>query len=307
VFDTYGATSLFTTPRDLLTWMAQLDKPSVTSANLVAQMETPAALTDGTSTNYGFGLSVGRYRGLRVVGHSGADAGYRAHAERYPDHGVAVVVLCNASNTNPGNLARRIADVVLGSSMQPLAAAVDTTKASISPDVRNRWVGTYRDRVSRLILRVQLAGDTLTLGDGRRLTPSSDTTAFAPGGNQQFALQLADDGVVRGIALTPRGTRAVFFTREPSFTPGPAALRVFAGEYRSDELSITYQIAVTDTGLVMRERRSPDIKLEPTIPDAFAMVPFGSVLEFTRSGGRISGFFLSDGRMRRVRFVRITR
>jgi CubicO group peptidase (beta-lactamase class C family) len=74
VFDTYGATSLFATPRDLLTWMAQLDKPSATSATLVTQMQTPGVLTDGTSTNYGFGLSVGRYRGLRVVGHSGADA-----------------------------------------------------------------------------------------------------------------------------------------------------------------------------------------------------------------------------------------
>jgi CubicO group peptidase (beta-lactamase class C family) len=307
VFDTYGATSLFTTPRDLIMWMAQLDKPSVTSGGLVAQMQTPGLLTDGTSTNYGFGLSMGRYRGLRVVGHAGADAGYRAHAERYPDHGVSIVVLCNASNTNPGIMARRIADVVLGFRMEPPAPAVDTTRAAISPEARTRWAGTYRDSISRLILRVRMSGDTITLGDGRRLTPSSDTTAFAPGGSQQFTLSVVN-GAVRGIAIAPRGTRAVFFRREPPFAPARAALPAYAGEYRSDELYTTYRIALTDSGLVLRTRRAPDIRLEPSVPDGFALVPYGSVIEFTRTVGRVvNGFLLTDGRMRGVRFVRISR
>lgn len=303
VFDTYGATSLFTTPRDLLTWMAQLDKPSVTSGKLVGEMETSGVLTDGTPTSYGFGLSVGRYRGLRVVGHSGADAGYRSQAERFPERGLAIVVLCNASTSNPGVLSRRVADVILGSSVPPAAVAVDTTRGEMSAEARARWAGTYRDTVSRLALRVRLSGDTITLGDGRRLVPSNDTTAFAPGGSQAFTLHCAA-GAVRGISITPHGTRAVFLRREPPFNPDSWALAAFAGNYRSDELETAYQIAVSDSGLVLRRRRMTDVRLEPSAPDAFTM-RFGSVLEFTRGAGdRVSGFVLSDGRVRGVRFVR---
>jgi hypothetical protein len=202
-------------------------------------------------------------------------------------------------------MARRIADVILGSSMERRQRR-GTPRASISSEARRRWAGTYRDSVSRMIMRVRLTGDTMTLGDGRRLTPSSDTTAFVPGGSQQFTLHVAN-GVARGISLAPRGTRAVFFRREAAFAPAPAALRAFAGEYRSDELSITYRIAVTDSGLVLRGRRSPEIRLEPSTPEGFTLVAYGSVLEFTRSAGRIIGFLLTDGRMRGVRFARVAR
>lgn len=303
VFDTYGATSLFTTTRDLLVWMAQLDKPSVTSAALVRQMETSAVLTDGTPTNYGFGLSIGRYRGLRVVGHSGADAGYRSQAERYPDRGLGVAVLCNASTSNPSQLARRVADAVLGSTAPAEVAAVDTTRGVMSDVARVRWAGTYRDPVSRLVLRVRLVGDTLSLGDGRRLVPSSDTTAFA--GGQHFTLRVAD-GAATGIALSPRGTRDVFLRREPPFAPDRQARLAFAGTYRSAELEVAYQIVSTDSGLVLRRRRMNDIRLEPAAQDGFTL-PFGSVLEFARGpGNRITGFVLNDGRVRGVRFVRIS-
>jgi hypothetical protein len=44
----------------------------------VRAAETSAVLNDGTPTGYGYGLSVGRYRGLTAIGHGGADAGYRA-------------------------------------------------------------------------------------------------------------------------------------------------------------------------------------------------------------------------------------
>src|SRR5205814_9474826 len=73
VFDTYGATSLFTTARDLLVWMANLDNPRVGSRKLIDEMQTSGVLADGTPTGYGFGLTLERYRGLRVIGHGGAD------------------------------------------------------------------------------------------------------------------------------------------------------------------------------------------------------------------------------------------
>ncbi|MDA0897610.1 MAG: serine hydrolase [Proteobacteria bacterium] len=63
-------------------------------------------LNDGMATDYGFGLVVNHYRGLKTVGHSGADAGYRADVVRFPDQDLAIAVFCNLSTIAPGVLTR---------------------------------------------------------------------------------------------------------------------------------------------------------------------------------------------------------
>ncbi len=303
VFDTYGATSLFTTPRDLLTWMAQLDSPRVGSAKLHEAIQVSGVLNDGTPTNYGFGLTLGRYRGLRVVGHGGADAGYRSQVERYPERGIAIAVLCNASNSGPGVLTRRVADVLLGTSAPPETLAADTIARPIAAEMRTRWVGTYRDTISHLVLRIRQKGETLSLGDGRRLIPSSDTTAFVPGSPSRAILHM-EGGRVRGLTQLPRSTRDLYYRREAPPAPDRAALAAFAGEYFSDELDVTYRLVVGDSGLVVRARRLENVTLEPAWTDAFT-TNFGTVIQFTRNGKRVDGFTISDGRTRGVKFTRV--
>ena len=52
--------------------------------------------------------------------------------------------------------------------------------------------------------------------------------------------------------------------------------------------------------------REFDLERRAFVPDGFTL-PFGSVLEFTRGPGtRITGFVLNDGRVRGVRFVRVS-
>src|SRR5690349_13597457 len=109
-YDTYGATSLFTTVGDLLIWEANLDHPTVGDAQLIARMEQPTPLTTGDTSLYGLGLALTSYRGARVVEHGGADAGYRSYVGRFPAQGLAIAIACNASTVNTTALARRVAD-----------------------------------------------------------------------------------------------------------------------------------------------------------------------------------------------------
>lgn len=51
-FDTYGATSLFSTVGDLLKWEANVAKPTVGNAALFRAMEASAVLANGDSTAY---------------------------------------------------------------------------------------------------------------------------------------------------------------------------------------------------------------------------------------------------------------
>ncbi|MEP7380363.1 MAG: serine hydrolase domain-containing protein [Gemmatimonadota bacterium] len=304
VFDTYGATSLFTTSLDLLKWMANLDHPTVGTAALVAAAQTSGVLNDGTPTGYGYGLTVGSYRGLKAIGHGGADAGYRAQVERYPERGIAVAVLCNASSAVPSVLLRRVTDVLLGTSAPPQVASIDTVTRPVAVALKQPWVGVYRDTLTQQVMRIRLTNDTLRLQDGRMLATTSDTSARI--GNSASALVLRSvGGVVTAVQQLPRSTRDLVFRREVAFTPDRAALAAFAGTYESDELDVRYTLAVTDSGLVVRHRKLGEMLMVPTWRDAFT-VHYNFFCQFTRDrSGKVTGFSINDGRVRGVRFDRV--
>ncbi len=304
VFDTYGATSLFTTAGDLLTWMANLDHPIVGTPAMVKAAQTSAVLNDGTPTGYGYGLTVGAYPGLTAIGHGGADAGYRAQVERYPERGIAIAVACNASIAAPNVLLRKVADVLIGTSAPPPTLSIDTVARSVPLITRQRWAGLYRDTISQQVIRVRLTSDTLRLQDGRTLTATSDSSARIGSGGSALVFH-STAGVVTSAEQVPRSTRPLVFRREAPFAPDRAALATFAGTYESDELDVRYVLATTDSGLVLRQRKLGELKLEPTARDAFA-IDDGIFLQFSRDRSRtVSGFTLTDGRMRGVRFERV--
>lgn len=305
VFDTYGATSLFSTTGDLLTWMANLDQPTVGSAALVAEAQKSAVLSDGTPANYGYGLSLGTYRGLPVVGHGGADAGYRAQIERYPSRGLGIAVLCNAASAVPSVLARRVADVMLGSSVPPDAStATDSATFAATPAQLERWVGVYRDSVAQTVMRVRRAGDGLRLGDGRSLTPTSDTSARVGTGPGRLVLRI-EMGEVTGVRQLPRGLRDIVLRRETAVTPSKAVLAPYVGTYYSDELDVRYELVSNDTVLALKHRKfNGNALLRAEFVDGFSST-MGATFLFTRDAKkRITGFTLSDGRVRGVRFER---
>ena len=81
----HGNGGLLTTVADLLRWNEALTKGTIPGgAELVTLLETPGKLNDGSPIEYGLGLGVGTFRGLRAVTHGGATAGYRTYLARWP-------------------------------------------------------------------------------------------------------------------------------------------------------------------------------------------------------------------------------
>ncbi len=111
-----GATSLFTTADDLARWLDNFRHETVGGPGVMEMMKTRGVLNSGDTIPYAHGLSIGDHRGLRTIGHGGADAGFRTQATWYPEANVGVVVLTNVANGNPGGRARQVAEVVLAGS-----------------------------------------------------------------------------------------------------------------------------------------------------------------------------------------------
>jgi CubicO group peptidase (beta-lactamase class C family) len=298
VFDNHGATSLFTTVGDLARWSRNFDDPRVGGKPLVDLLHTQGVLNSGIVLSYAFGLVKGEYNGLPTVGHSGADAGYRADFLRFPAQGYAFITLCNLGTTNPGQLNRQVASVVLAQqlrqtvSSQPQAAAV--TLAEVEP-----LVGTYFDARTETLRRASLRDGKLVYGVGTTipLIPLG-RGEFRPGGQPvTIAFQRENNQIV----LEERSAGAPMVRmRRVAETPAHQDLKAFEGTYHSPELDVVWTVVARDRQLFVQRRRFPESRFEPVFADAFQG---SALLRFTRDErGRIDGFRLGQGRVRNLEF-----
>ena len=297
-FDTYGATSLFTNVGDLLKWEHNFSTGQVLGPALVADMQKSVRLNDGTEYPYGFGIATGTYRGLKTAGHSGADHGYRADVVRFVDHDLSIAALCNLGNINPSNLTRRVGEVLLAKHLAP--APTPPTTVTLSRAQLERWSGVYLDEKADLVMRVTVRNDSLALVNGPAVRPEAEDRFLGPGNQTEYRFSSTGPAatleVIGGPVAPPR------LVRQTAFAPDPTALRRFAGEYASEEVNAQWRVVVKDTVLIIKQPKQSDATLRPVFPDAFVVEGQGALIRFTRRGSAITGFTLSAGRIRKVRF-----
>ena len=304
-FDTAGATSLLTTAEDLAKWDANFQNPAVGGTRLIAAMEERGRLNDGRDIDYASGIVHGTHRGLRTISHGGADAGYRSALQRYPEQRFGVATLCNLAQTNPGQLAQRVAEVYLADQMQPAATALNARpEVPLSAAELSALAGLYwnaRDALARRFL----------FEDGRlkAQTGQQQKVALKSIGNRRF---VPDDGAPFVIAFdanrvtieTGSGTTDIFDRAEP-FVPTPVQLDAFVGVYRSDEIESTYRIGVKEGQLRLERLKSAPSVLEPLVTDTFSGQP--GIIRFTRdTTNAVTGFVLEAGRVLGMKFWKET-
>ena len=268
-------------------------------------MEARTPLTTGDTSNYGFGLVTDRYRGVRVVGHGGADAGYRTDVKRYPEQGLATVVLCNAATANPGQLGNRVADIYLSAVLSPVPPTVAPQGVSISAERLQRRAGAYIDRRTMQVLELTMRDGRLMLGrqGNAALVPISDDRMRAAAADQNVAV--FDDAAATFDLIPPAGRR-LHFERGAPASATRELLAAYAGEYVSDELAgAVYVVTAGDSTLTLRTGTSNGMTARLVFADTF--LGDGNTIQFTRAGGQITGFDVSNGRIRHVKFVRRAR
>ena len=122
----YAAGELSMSARDLAKWdIARMNRTILTQQDWATQ-ETPVLLADGSSSNYGLGVSLGKTAGRRYVEHGGEAVGFLSDNLVYPDEKAAVVVLTNSWS---GNAQTAIAKAVVQAVLPPPPADVADTAA----------------------------------------------------------------------------------------------------------------------------------------------------------------------------------
>ncbi len=298
-----GDGAVDTTVGDLARWDRNFDHPTVGGKWLIDELETQGVLNDGKKIDYAAGLVVGTYRGLRTVSHGGAWQGFRAQFERFPDQGVTLITLCNVANADPGARTDKVADILLGSKMAP---APQRTRVSLSDDQLRHHAGLYWSETARDVQRVEFRDHKLFLQSDYR--PGVSLVPFA---NGEFGLG-PDEGNAtlrftqnagRQQMVLPGGDEAL--DRVEPAHPTENQMRAMIGRYHSDELQVTWRVAMDGSALALNANgANPDkvssdktYNLVPAVTDVFTAGPY--VVQFDSNGMRVS-----VGRAGGIRFAK---
>jgi CubicO group peptidase (beta-lactamase class C family) len=293
-----GAGGLLTTVGDLLAWNENFTHAKVGGPEFVKAQQTPAVLKSGRTIAYAAGLMIGNFAGLREVSHGGSTGGYRTWLGRYPDRGVSVAVLCNASTANPSALARRTAALWTGAKApEPLSTSYKATPAEME-----RVAGLYRRVRDNTTLEVEWRDGKLTVDKSAELTPiqagrfglsTSDLDYRFEEGNPARLRQVTANGEILYERVTPA-------------KPTAEELAALAGEYESGE---TGSIVKVELGSQPGELRYhvgavPPATLRPAFQDVFAG-PGGISIRFIRdASGKVNALGAGDSRVWDLRFQR---
>ena len=247
-FDHSGASAVFSSAHDLVRFgMFHLknhlsDQRSIITDAAIDEMAT-ATVNAGERSGYGIGwATVRNEKGLRMVRHSGGMGGVSTILILLPTENAAIVVLCNASSSAPGEIANQI-----------LAALVpDKVDVPLSVAERSRYLGTYDlgerqfrvfERNARLMIESAQGTSPLTYQGNHAfivaLVPSMRITFELRGTASTI---IANDGetTTRGMRLPPG----------PVFTPLPELAGVWTGEVVTYERILPVVLAIQESGAV---------------------------------------------------------
>lgn len=127
---TQGDGGIYSNLEDLAKWDRALEAHTLLSEREMRQAVTPVKLNDGSQPNwptqpgddnlhpgkpvsYGFGWFLDPYQGRARMWHTGSTMGFRTVIEGFTGEKLTVVILCNRTDLDPGELALKVADLAL--------------------------------------------------------------------------------------------------------------------------------------------------------------------------------------------------
>lgn len=290
---------------DLLLWNANFDADRL---GIVADLQTPGRLNDGTVSPYAMGVLVRDYRGRRMVSHSGHLPGFKSEFIRFPDHGVAVICLSNDEAAAPFYDALRTADAVFGDSALPPLDLAEASQTALSGTWFERDGGALLEtRIKDGRLHAALFGDEIPMlaVGGRRYHGLADVIDF------WLELDMASVGTGRLPAVLDC-TQRVTFERAAACSVTPDD---YVGDYWSDELESVHRVELASAGLSVIVDgllgKPPPMPLTAMAPDVFMANAYRRpwdvwlTVRFTRAAnGIVDGMLVSTARIRNLRLVR---
>ena len=303
----YGGTGLYSSVKDIKTWLDFLESAADQKEHWLEKMQTPAILNSGEKIPWGRGLIIEEpAKGLKKIYHTGDNDGYHAWIGRYPGQDLQLVVLTNLDTFSP----ERVVSMLEAELIKQLNLEVEPVAKIKGDRVEERaLLGWYQTEAEALNYLSDL-WQVVKRNDELFFSPTNGVTIpLIPKGKREYELKGMPLTVVfkkgdplRMIISDPLGNqKALKISREES-KEEVMDLQEYTGKYFSPELQIGYQILTNDKGQLIIRHNSPfenrrwwDFNLMSVDRDFFITDrSFFKRIRFSRKEGRINGFRMTN-------------
>jgi CubicO group peptidase (beta-lactamase class C family) len=310
-----GASSLLTTVEDLSLWAMNFEYPIVGSKNLIQKMNERGTLNHGETISYALGQDVNQYKGLTIIDHAGAVAGYRSLLVRFPEQHFSVILLSNNASFDTQGTAIKIAEVFLKDQFvaeKPVEAAPPPTgekEFNGDPELIATYAGKYELR-PEFIINITSENEKLFVEAHEvpltRLFQVSPTEFTIPAMNARLTFAPDNAGEVNQIDIVLNG-QPMTAKKLKTFDATTLNPDEYNGNFFSPELGTVYTFVTKNGQLVARHARLGDFEMTAVNPDQFSTDKrFLKRIEFTRNEKNVvTGCLAWGGRISNIKFEKI--
>lgn len=303
-----GDGGVFSTVEELCAWDRSFYDASVAGQELVDLMLQKGRLAGGDEIPYAFGLMHGTLRGVPTVHHGGAFVGFRSQLVRVPDHRLSVALLANCADV-PTSLADRVVELCLEAAgileKQPgTEERLEAEVADVPVTAFADRVGWWEDPKTGVAVSVEVGDDAMVFTGWpapERWRPVSPDALAAVDTPTPLVVRFeqADADDVAAMVVEVAGEVAATLKPLPPYEMSGRERAALAGEYRSDELDVSYRLESVGEELRVVSPQFDKPQVHPLSSTRFRM-PIGTA---TFDEDR-RGFSLDAGRVKGIRFER---
>jgi CubicO group peptidase (beta-lactamase class C family) len=294
----YGNGGLLTTAEDLITWNNYYLSGKLGTSSLLSFQTETKPFNNGKRNAYAGGLFVDSLRGWRIISHDGATAGYRSNLEHFPQLGLSIAWLSNNSLSSLGDVPFSVRNLLV-KNLLPIPSPLTPVKG-IDFKTFIPYLGAYRE--SRL-------------GSGVKLYMKNDSIYSETNGGPLPALGVNSLAVGRGrilfLSSSPRTIRFITASGDTLLYNGVDSARLdekamteYTGNYFSEEADTKITIKIKDGKLGIYRSNGSEAFISPIYKDGFYF-PGGDLYFERDKNGKISHFFISISRARKVNFIKM--
>ena len=310
----YGGGQILSSVDDMLAWDEALYSDKLLSIEWRKKAWTSFVLTNGTTTNYGYGRSVGAWDGLVVITHGGAINGFLSEDVRIPSKHVYVIAFSNNTSVRP-SFAVDIALRVAGHPIRtPEAVAIEAgllkQYEGMYEVTRSGGRLTTNSTTEQLYRAISVANDTLfsqrsgglkspLRAVGKDLFTFGESNTYArfvlDAEGRILALEIFQEPVTTGPVARERRTNLPLPSEKIGITLDAQILERYQGKY---QLVPGFIITVTTEGnrIFGQATGQPQFELFPESETVFFLKVVDASMEFIKNDkGEVVSAVLNQG------------
>jgi CubicO group peptidase (beta-lactamase class C family) len=264
----FGSSSLYSTVDDMTKWVKNYDKKAVGGESAWEMMVKRGSLNDGQNVDYGFGLSIGDYKGIVQYQHGGSWAGYLCEIVYYPEKNLSHILIINRdpSGVYVSNELNAILFPEEKTEQKQTASkeGAGEDKVEISPEILEQYVGVFYSPKRKRIIEVERINDRLVLHfpwkRNVEAVPLSQEVFHIDEYGWEFSFASDDTGFVDQLRIHTGNGYSPYDRIYTDISSWEDSIDL-TGEYYSKELQTTYTIVKRRSSLIAEHMQNEDVLL----------------------------------------------